>query len=179
VPIGFPFIVRAQLPVVPFVTQPSGVVDTEFITSLGLGTLRSNFTGPLGLQWIIAASSPAYVITSLARWVVAGNSATHTLSLYACPNTLLASVVVNTNGATAGAWLYGSITPVTLSTTFGTAYRLVSSETNAGDQWYDCNTTFTDTAIFSNRQPWDSACGGTVCAGGSHMYIPVNLKYHT
>src|ERR1700722_11085797 len=84
----------------------------------------------------------ALVVNQLARWVVSGNSGTHTVKLVdASTGTDLpgGSVSVNTSGAKAGQYLYASLTaPLTL--TSGHQYYLMSSETLGGDQWYDDNT---------------------------------------
>ena len=51
----------------------------------------------------------------LGRWVVSGNSGMHTLTIYdVAAASVIATVVINTSGATPGQYLYGSITPITL-----------------------------------------------------------------
>jgi len=146
--------------------------DTTFITGQTLGTLRNDFTGNVGFIGTVGAS--AMTITQLGRWVVSGNSHTHTLYLKTSAGVTLQSVVVNTSGAGAGAFLYGSITPTVVAS--GDSYMIESAETSGQDQWYDQDTTLTHTA--------DGTIDDVVSADGfgdgnpDHTYVPVSFKYH-
>ena len=125
--------------------------------------------------------SATHQVTSLGRWVVSGNSASHAVSLYLSTGggagTLLGSVTVATSGATAGQFAYVALgTPVTLSA--GNTYFLMSLESNGGDQWYDDDTTYTLTS-------GDFAAGGseykappyTQHFSGAHTYGPVRACF--
>lgn len=144
-------------------------MSTTFITGQTLGTLRNNFTGNVGCK-ITPASR--LIITDMGRWVVAGNSGSHTLIVYS--GSTLASVVVNTSGATAAQFLYAAL-PSPLAVAAGTGYFIESSETNGGDQWYGSDTVVTHTA--------DAAVNGSAStqaldgAGVNHSHGPISFKY--
>jgi hypothetical protein len=119
----------------------TAAVPAYLITGQILGSPVNSFTGCVGCFFTASATPPT--VGSLGRWVISGNSGTHTLylcSIVASTLTVLGSVTVNTVGATPGTYLYGAITPVTLVS--GTVYAVLSSETNAGDQYYNNLTTF-------------------------------------
>ena len=191
------FLLALLLPVLAFgkgiLINPGSVVaasgggggsgDTSFITGQTVGTLRADFTASVGMQVTIAGTD--VVVTQLGRWVISGNSQTHILRIYSDPfgtPTLLGSVTVNTSGATAGAYLYGTLSsPVTL--TASTAYVIVSDETNGGDQWSGSDASVTHTAVATVDQAVyrGGATGGsgTFGAGGStnNAFGPIAFKY--
>ena len=115
-------------------------MSTNLIASVtGFGALRSNFGAPVGCIFLAPATNPL-IATALGRWVVAGNSGTHTI--YLCDLgtgilslTIKATTSVNTSGATSGQFLYGAITPVQMVASH--YYAVLSVEVNTGDQWYD------------------------------------------
>ena len=125
------------------------------------------------------AGRGALVVTQLGRWVVSGNTGTHSVKLVdAATGTDLSggSVSVNTNGATAGQYLYAPLAnPLPLQP--GHSYYLMSQETLGGDQWYDQNTTLTVTSDLTvyNAEWYD----GNYHAGnaGSIGYVPPNFTY--
>lgn len=147
------------------------MAKTTFITGQTLGTLRSNFTGVVGCKFTPVIP---LLITDLGRWVVAGNSHQHTITIYS--GSTLASVTVDCNGATAGAFLYGTLSSP-LVVLAGTGYFLESSETNGQDQWYGSDTVVTHTS--------DAAVNGSASthaldgAGTDHSHGPVSFKYST
>ena len=176
--IGFPAIIRAQ-----FVGQPgvgalaapelasSANNDTSVVTGQTLGTLRNNFTGTVGFIF----NATAITVTALGRWVLSGNSGSHTVTLYdeATTSTVI-SVSVNTSGATAGQFLYVNCTPTLLVNT--RQYALETAETSGGDQWYDGDSSITYTAAITNvsRAANHNASGGSA----NQTYGPVSFKYH-
>ncbi len=118
---------------------------TAFVTGQTLSaTTRNNYTGQLGMKFTVGANP--LVIAELGRWVVSGNSGSHTLKLVDAATNLDVpggSVVVNTAGAPVG-FKYGTLSsPVTLAA--GASYYLVSSETSGGDLWYDNGSILTTT----------------------------------
>jgi hypothetical protein len=128
---------------------------TSFVTKQTLGTLRNNFTGGVGYKFTVGASP--VTVTQLGRWVVAGNSGAHTLTLVRQPdNAPLATVSVTTSGATAGTFKYVALgSPVTLAA--NTSYYFVSTETNGADRWYDDNSTLaTNTVAVINNSEYYS-----------------------
>lgn len=156
-----------------------GVTSNPLITGQSLVSPRHDFTSSLGFAFTVGAAN--ITVTDIGRWVISGNSGTHLISLCSGtdggPPTTLASLTVNTSGATSGAYLYGSITPVTL--TAGVTYYIFSDELNGGDFWYDNNDTLTSTAdatIIGSRY----VSGGNIQAAssGTNGYVPPNFKYH-
>lgn len=148
-------------------------MSTPFITTQTLGTLRNNFTGTVG--HIIQVGPSDLTVDALGRWVVSGNSGTHSVTIYDIAGaSVVATASINTSGAGVGAYLYASITPVTL--TAGKRYAIESAETNGGDQWYDSDTIVTqdptagtvESAVFSHT----SANGGY-----NQSYVPANFKF--
>lgn len=156
-----------------------GVPSTPVITGQTLGTLRSNFTGCVGFVFQTGASP--ITVTDLGRWVVAGNSATHSILLNGTGGVSV-SATVNTSGATPGAYAYTSITPTVLAASG--AWAIFSAEVNGGDQWYDNDTVLTSTAVITVTnaavQSSPPACngGGGINAGANNSYVPPNFKYH-
>lgn len=108
--------------------------SSAYVTAFAGSTLRNDVTGAVGMKF---TASSSFTITQLGRWVVSGNSGSHTIYVYAADDTtVIGSVTVNTSGAATAAYLYATLgTPISIIT--GTNYSIVSTETNAGDQWYD------------------------------------------
>ena len=85
-----------------------------FVTSFTPSNLRRDFSGWVGSRLTVGAAD--LQVSSLGRWVVAGNTGTHVVKVVdAATGTDLASVTVNTAGASAGSFRYASLaSPVTL-----------------------------------------------------------------
>ena len=145
---------------------------SAFITATTVGTLRNNFTGTAAFQITVGASNLS--VGQLGRWVVSGNSGMHTLTIYdVAAASVIATVVINTSGATPGQYLYGSITPITLVA--GHTYSIESSETNGGDQWYDLDTSVTvDSSMGTLINPVFSHT--STVGAANHSYIPPNFQ---
>ena len=154
---------------------PAQGSDTGFVTGQTLGTLRNDFTGWVGFQFTVG-SSPL-TLTGLGRWVVAGNSGTHTVVVSrASDGVWMGSVSVSTSGAAAGAFTYVAPgTPISLAA--NTAYNMISLETSGGDQWYNDDTTVTTTgaATINNSEWYDSSYHAGW--GGLHSFGPVSFTY--
>src|SRR6478609_5163096 len=89
---------------------------TQFVSSVSGGTARNDFTGQLGYSFTVGASP--ITVNQLSRYIVSGNSGSHTVYIYGNPGTtidLIAQVSINTSGATASTFKSVSITPVVLS----------------------------------------------------------------
>lgn len=141
----------------------SGPTGTAFILTQTVGTLRNDFTGCVGF---IFATTATPTVTALGRWVVSGNSGSHTVYLLDTgSNTVVASVAINTSGATPGQYKYASVTPVMLSS--ANNYVLCSAETNTGDQWYGDDTTINSTS---------AGVGAIIGAEGSTSTPPANAN---
>lgn len=167
------------------VSLGGGSTAIPWVSTYSVGSARNDFTGCLGHAFTVSGSP--LTIKSIGRWVISGNSGTHNLSLYSFVSgstwTQVANgqVTVNTSGATAGQFLYGTLsTPPTLSSS--TQYLLLSEETNAGDQWYNDNGTTTTTAAASNDYAAyaNGSCASSITVFGdlsNKMYVPTNFKY--
>ena len=140
-----------------------------------LGKLHNNFTGFVGMKFTTGTST--IPVTQLGRWVVSGDTQSHTLNLInAVTGELVATTVVNAVGATPGAFAYGRLFyPVTLAA--NAAYYLVSQEINGGDQWYDSATTVTSTGLVANIDGgvWWNGSSWNQVGGANHTYVPVDL----
>jgi hypothetical protein len=156
-----------------------------FITSVTPGTLRKDATDITGFAFKIGRTP--LVVTAVGRWVLSGNTHTHTVGIYEqavhSTATLLhgSSVSVNTSGATPGQFLYVPLSsPVVLWS--GQNYFMFSDETPPGrDTWYDNNTTVTTTAdAVLYQSAYVNHLSGVIAYGSSgtnHPWVPVNFKY--
>lgn len=147
-----------------------------FITSQGLGSLRSDF--PAGVGFKFTANS-TITITQLGRWVVAGNNQTHQLDLYdisASDTVPAASVTVNCSGATSGQYLYGTLSS-SITLVSGHVYAVLSNESVGGDQWYNDNTTVSFTAAGTVNGSVFYAGSVSPSTSGNFSFVPVNFIY--
>lgn len=145
------------------------VINSNFT----LGTVRNNFTGPVGMVYQTGAGGAT--VTQLGRIVVSGNTQSHPLSIYLDSNrtTALGSCSVNTSGQTAGQMTYCTLSP-SVALAANTSYDVVSQETNNGDQWYDYDTTVGPswgqvTKAIYNNGTWNFN------GGPGNSYGPVDL----
>lgn len=155
-----------------------GTSDTSLLTGRTLGTLRNDFTGPVGMQFTTGTSS--ITVNYLGRIFVAGNTGGHTVGIYSTGSgTPLASCSVTTTAGTADSlgFEYCRLSsPFTMAA--NTTYAIASTETTNGDQWYDFNTTVsvgTGTVVgraYYYNGSWQLGGGGAV------SYVPVNAVYN-
>lgn len=154
---------------------------STFASSVTLSTsaLRNNFNGWLGMKMTTGAAP--VVVRELGRWVVSGNSASHTLKIVNATTNIDvpgASAVVNTAGASVGFAYAPLAMPVTLAA--NTAYYLVSSEVSGGDQWYEGNNTLTYAASVATVNQSVYSSNGTTYTlsySANNTYIPLNFRY--
>lgn len=100
------------------------------------GPLRNNYEGWVGFKFVVGPGG--MTVTQLGRWVTAGNNQSHTVKLVSASGADISggSVTVNTFGAPAGQFAYGTLaSPITLSA--NTTYFVVTREYLNGDQWWD------------------------------------------
>lgn len=154
--------------------QPAAGAGNPFILSSGHDFPRNDFTGYVGFRFTVGSSN--ITITDLGRWVLSGNSGSHTVRITDVSGTLIVSAIVNTSGASVG-FVYSSITPTVLSA--GTDYFIQSLETSGADTWYDdagptgAYTTTSD-ATLTNSSYSDPPVTNTA----NRTYGPPNFKYH-
>jgi RHS repeat-associated protein len=155
----------------------SSAASRPWVTSIRPSTtVRSDYSGWVGMR-ILTGDSPVWV-TRLGRWVLSGNSGSHTVKLVTASTGVDVSggsVSVNTSGASTNRFLYTDLaSPIQLAA--NTAYYLVSLETNGGDRWYQNDTmlspepglTVTHAAHGSGGSYWTSA-------SPNNSYGPVSL----
>jgi hypothetical protein len=151
---------------------------TALVTYFSPSALRNDFGGWVGMRIQVGTSDLS--VSSLGRWVVAGNSQAHPMRLVTTAGTDVATATVATSGQPAGAFAYTALgAPVTLSA--NTTYYLLSQEFAGGDTWYDYNTaTITTAAASDTGVVWAmNGTPNTFNAGGSagQSYGVPNLLY--
>ncbi|WP_438481382.1 hypothetical protein [Oleiharenicola lentus] len=153
-----------------------GETTVNAVVGQSLGATRNDFTGSVGFKFTTGAA-PVKIL-SLGRFVVSGNTGSHTVKLVdASTNAEVASATVNTSGKTAGEFAYATLTsPVTLSASH--SYYLLSAEGIGGDTWHEYTTTLTTTSaltITSAAYQYGGAYSTYSTAG--HAYGPVSFQY--
>lgn len=142
-------------------------------------TLRNDY--PLGVGMSFTVGAADLHVTDLGRWVVAGNSQSHVLSVYnsVSISDLIATATVATSGAPAGAFAYSSLASV-VTLIAGHQYYLLSLENSGGDQWYDAGallpTTTADASLIGAAYDFG---GGIGVISGSGTFGAVNFRYTT
>ncbi len=155
------------------VAAPSG---TAWVSTVTAGTPRSNYTGTVGCNILVGVSN--ITVTHIGRWVLSGNSGTHTVYIAASDGSVVDQVSINTSGATANAFKYVALgSPITL--TAATTYYVMTLEANMGDQFLDDDTTITTTGVavlvFS---AFGTTVGGSITDNtAGTTYGAVSFKY--
>lgn len=159
-------------------TRPStsGGPTTNFVTSYGLGTPRTN-GGNFYTGFKMTIGGASITVTELGRYCASSSSQSHTTYLASSDGTPLASVSID---ASAGAndWVFASITSTVLSA--GAVYYVMCQEFDGGDTFYDANTSLTTTAVATVNAPvYLGTYGGAPTDNGapSDTYGPVTFKY--
>jgi hypothetical protein len=176
---GQAFSPQMLAPIVGDTHHSAGGGSNPFITGESLGAFQ---TGVLCVGFKITVGSAPITVTDLARWVISGNSLSHTVHIYNSNGSVdIISAAVATSGAPAGAFKYVSITPTILSAS--TSYYVMTDETSNSDNFYDSTTTVTTTTDAS-VVGWayeTVSCGNfpPVDGGGSNTVIGFpSFKYH-
>jgi hypothetical protein len=160
--------------------QCGGSVSTSFVTGYALNgpPLRNNYSGWVGFTFTVGGSS--INLSSLGRICVAGNNTTHTVKLVNAgsgSDVPGASVTLNMAGCTAGQFLYGAMSPITLPA--GTSYDLVSLETSGGDLWYDLGTITTTNVATVSSAVYSYITSWVTYGNPNYAYGPVSFQYTT
>jgi hypothetical protein len=160
--------------------------DVPFVTAVTeFGAVQNNGNYGVGLLFVNQTGQPV-VITQLGRWVISGNSQTHTVGIYtgSSGGTPAASVTVNCSGATPGQFLYATLgTPYTVP--IGGAVYILSTETNGGDLWYNnTNTVITITTLsyapYGEQSAYFDGSSFHLIGNNGGMYTstgPVSFQY--
>jgi hypothetical protein len=154
-------------------------VETAFVTSKVLRTLRNDFPGWVGMQ--VRVGPDPVMVVALGRIVAPGNTGVHRVKFIRASDLTDVpggAVDVATAGGTVGEFAYASLAnPVVLQP--GTLYFLVSEEFFGGDRWYDLNTSVTTTSVAQCIGPvflMGSSLGGAYHVPNT-TYGPVDYKY--
>jgi glucose/arabinose dehydrogenase len=162
-------------------TTTAPAATRPLMTSVALSDVRNDFSGWVGTQFAVTYTDLR--VTALGRWVLAGNSRSHTLKLVDAatgadvPGGL---VEVNTAGVEPGRFHYADLPqPITLAA--GRTYNLVSRESAGGDTWYGVYTTGRTTAEADGTGYVWAYPDGPWNAGGGHDQNlgPLSLLYGT
>jgi hypothetical protein len=156
-------------------------VAMPIITGHGMSTLRNDFSGWLGMEMTTGGSS--ITVGELGRWVVPGNSGTHSVRLVeAATGNNLGTANVVTAGASSGQFKYAPLSPaVTLAP--NTSYYVLSQESAGGDQWHDFNMAAAGSAteyqywLLANGLPMDESGIGSATATPASDGLPNLVKY--
>jgi YVTN family beta-propeller protein len=153
----------------------------DYVTSTSLGSLRSNFSGWVGMSFTVG-SSPV-TVSGLGRMFAPGDTGSHTVKIVTASNSQNlsgGSVTISMAGGTPGSFVYASL-PSTVTLNANSTYYILSQETSGGDQWYDMNTTITTTTVASETGSVYSGDGVTYSPNGSagQAYVPVDFVYTT
>lgn len=148
---------------------PSGRGIRPFIVSQALGTIRSDNSSDVGFAF---TPNKPITVTALGRWIVSGNSQTHTVALRNAGG-VLGSVSLNTTLGVGGSYFYVALgSPIVLSA--GTQYFVVSFESGP-DQWYSSDTTVVSSPDGTVN---GSSFSHILWVAGLISYVPPNFLYH-
>ena len=159
-------------------------ITTPLVTAVTLATNavpRNDFSGWVGCR--LQVGNTETIATHLGRWVLSGNTGTHTIKLVQSDGVDVGggSVTVTASG-TAGQYVYAPLsTKVALAA--NAAYYLVSQEAQGGDRWYnssDCLLTLSGVATLPGPV-WTYNGPPTYywAASSNASYVPVGMKYWT
>jgi len=163
---------------VPTPTPTPPPVQNNFITGKNLGSIRNDFSGWVGMK--ITVGSSDITVNSLGRMVAPGNSQVHNLKIVQAANGIDVAggnTAVAAQGASAGSFVYSSLTP-TIVLSANTSYYILSQETAGGDQWYDANTVVQTTSAAALNSAAYSWNGAYITQGSpNNEYVPVDFGY--
>jgi hypothetical protein len=128
--------------------------------------------------------SSAIIANYLGRWVMPGNTGSHTLYLTDMGGNILRSATVNTAGQKPGAFAYAEL-PNYLILSANTSYYLLSSETASGDNWcMNCPVSTVsgatvDGAVYGGVFTAGAGCNGPVNFTSCMLVNPVGANWST
>jgi hypothetical protein len=151
----------------------------EFVTSFTPGTLRSNYSGWVGMK--ITVGVTALDVLSLGRAYIPNNAGSHDLKIVDemtgadVPGSL--QTVTMTPGAANKIQYVPLAAPVTLAA--GRGYYVLSRETNGGDEFYDFDTQVVKTgvALVNNAAFSDNSVNFAVIGSVNNCFGPVSFTY--
>jgi hypothetical protein len=150
-----------------------------YVTGIAPGSVHNNYSGFVGMR-ITVGANPVTVV-ALGRFMLSGNSATHTVKLVDGATRLDitgAAVSLAMPGGTVGQFKYANLSsPIVLAA--GASYYLVSQETSGGDMWYYADTKVTTSAVATEVSAVYGPGGGAWnwFGGAGQVYGPVDFQY--
>jgi len=160
-------------------TGTIGTIAGAFLASGPFpGTMRNDFSGFVGMRFTVGGAP--LIISQLGRWVVAGNSQTHTLKLADASGNDLpgGSASLNLNGLGGGQYAYAPLT-ASITLAANTSYYLTTGETTGGDQWYDHGPVTAGSAGVVNGAAYQYNGAFTFSNVSGTAYGTPNLLYQT
>jgi hypothetical protein len=156
-------------------------VPVPFVGDHAMTRLRDDRSGWFGMKFTTGAS--AIIVGELGRWVVPGNSDTHTVRLLNVnTGAILGSSNVVTAGAPSGQFKYNPlVSAVTLEP--NTSYYVISQESAGGDQWFDFGLAASGMPtgyqqwLLANGLPMDASGNGSASSSPANDGLPNLIKY--
>jgi len=147
---------------------------TAIVTGSAPTPDRNNYTGQVGIEILTAR---AMTITFLGRPVGSSFANSHDITIWReSDSVLMGTATVTTSSPTLNGWAYASCGSVSLAS--GVKYRIVSAETNGGDNWKDESsfTAYSGSDITSVKSCYGSAgvYPGTVNLS-ANAFVHLNL----
>lgn len=155
--------------------------EASLVTAQAVGAARNDFTGYVGMHLVVG--SQPLTVTALGRFKLSGNTGKHQVKLVRASDgadVTGAAVTVDLASGNANEFQYARLSsPIILSP--GTAYYLMSQETQGGDYWYEYDTQVTLTGVAVHPSAaWGYRQGQWYQWGGpGQSYVPVSFKYTT
>jgi len=158
-----------------------GGSGTSFVTGETLGSTQT--TGGSCEGFVFTMGTTPITVTQLGRWVLSGNTGTHTLTMNqitAGNGTSVANCSVNTSGQGVG-FTYCPISSTVLSAS--TQYGLFDMSNTGGDSYYIIpTTTITHTSVATTNGGTYGSISGNNCLSlaidtDSTTYGPLDFKY--
>jgi hypothetical protein len=153
---------------------------TALVTGITIGSLRSDFTGFVGMGFQVAGAP--LTVSRLGRFKAPGNSRTHVLKLVdaaTMADVPGGSVTVDMSStATAMAFVYVDL-PAAVTLAAGAEYFLISQEQTGMDDWFDSNTKISTTNVVTRvfAVNGDGAGNYTRASLNDFVYVPLDLQY--
>jgi alpha-galactosidase len=170
--------VLALAAILSFIVPAASLAATSFVTGYALSgqPLRNDFAGWVGMKLTVGANPLA--VSALGRICAANNSQTHTVKFVNAgdgSDVAGASVSLNMAGCTAGQFVYGAVSGVTLPA--GASYYLVSQESYGGDRWYDQGAISTTNDGLVKSSVYFYGGNWIPINSANTSYVPPNFQY--
>lgn len=158
----------------------AGTPFISAVNSFGTPTTSVGARPNMGFNFVNTTGA-VVTVDRLGMWVRSGNNQTHVLSIYNSSAVQVATVTVDTNGATPDTWLWGDL-PTPYEIPIGANVNFTCRYANGGDSFYQATNTGVTIQDIGFIVP--VYVGGDVFKGGNigATYTsvgPVNFQYTT